>query len=453
MSFFHKKYNKKKNSKNIKVANVQHLSDEYFDILNKTVFDQFSSNISVGASSAPPTVLYPQVPQSPNSINGGSGYISSYGKISAGLTNPPQSTQNNQTQPMHQQYKNGDIIRFQTSISPGIQGWFPGDAIFRGHANAHGYYAVERLDRTPGAAQNGWWLLRIDLLSYTELSIARNDTAKLTFNLNHLDALVIDQETKNEIVAVLKQHKHSNKLFEEWGLNETIKYGKGMTLLFWGKPGTGKTWGANCIAKVFDTELITISAAEIQTSEPGGANRNIQNAFAESKKTGKVLFLDECDSLITSRNDVGMILGGEINTLLTEIEKFEGVCILATNRIDTLDEALERRIALIVEFEEPNFEARRDIWKKILPAKMPLEKGVTPESLGTHKLTGGQIKNVVLQAARLAVSAEQDHVTMANFESAVDRVHKSKALMGKRPQHNQIRVIKEEAKTEEAVYS
>ncbi len=169
-----------------------------------------------------------------------------------------------------------------------------------------------------------------------------------------LDALILNQPSKDSIRAVLKQQKHAGKIFDEWGLGEVLEYGKGMTFLFYGSPGTGKTHAANCIAKAMGSKLLTIGAAEIQTSEPGGANRNIQNAYKSAKQNKQVLFLDECDSLITNRGEVGMILGGEINTLLTEIEKFEGVCILATNRIQHLDEALERRISLIAVKNSPN---------------------------------------------------------------------------------------------------
>lgn len=97
-----------------------------------------------------------------------------------------------------------------------------------------------------------------------------------------LDPLIIDESIKKEITAVLKQHEHSVKIFEEWGLGEVIEYGRGMTFMFYGPPGTGKTWGATCIAKAMGRELLIIGAAEIQSQEPGGANRNIQAAVSSS---------------------------------------------------------------------------------------------------------------------------------------------------------------------------
>jgi len=266
-----------------------------------------------------------------------------------------------------------------------------------------------------------------------DLELVSSDKPKpknVKIDFKALDKLVIEPAAKEEIVSVLKQHDHAKKIFEDWGLGEVIEYGKGMTFLFYGPPGTGKTWGATLIAKALGVETITIGAAEIQTSEPGGANRNIQNAFTAARESGNVLFIDECDSLITTRDSVGMVLGGEINTLLTEIEKFEGVCILATNRIDTLDQALERRISLIIEFPEPTFEMRQEIWRKLIPSKMPLEKEVEFEKLAEHKLTGGQIKNCVLQAALLALASDSKKVALTHFEAAIQRVQKSKSLMG-----------------------
>lgn len=260
---------------------------------------------------------------------------------------------------------------------------------------------------------------------------------KIELDTTKLEPLVIKPDVKHEIVALLQQHKFAEKIFKEWGLEETIEYGKGMTLLFYGTPGTGKTFGANCIAKALGKELLIISAAEIQSSEPGGANRNIQNAFTEAKEKDKVLFLDECDSLIANRANLGMILSSEINTLLTEIEKFEGVCILATNRVSDMDTALERRIQLIIEFQMPTEEQRKEIWKKIIPKKMPLAKDVTIDDLAKHVFSGGIIKNIVLASARLAVSEESKEVKVDHFTRAIDRVKKSQGIMGKqRIQHD-----------------
>lgn len=261
-------------------------------------------------------------------------------------------------------------------------------------------------------------------------------------DLAHLDKLILEDETKQEIIAVLKQHRMMNKIFVEWGLEDIIEYGRSMSMLFYGPPGTGKTWAGNCIAKAMGRELMVITAAEIQTSEPGGANRNIVAAFEQAKKTKSVLFFDECDSLITDRKHVGIILASEINSLLTALEKYEGVVIFATNRADTLDPAMERRISLMVEFKNPDQATRVDIWKMMLPEKMPLEPGLTAEKLAKFDLTGGYIKNVLLNAARYAATEDSPYVSKKHFAKAIKRVTGSKGLMGSHssrdPQYQQV---------------
>ena len=252
-----------------------------------------------------------------------------------------------------------------------------------------------------------------------------------------LEALVISEKARDEILAVLKQHQNQDKIFKEWGLGEVLEYGKGMTFMFYGLPGTGKTWGATCIAKALGTTLLTISAAEIQSSEPGGANRAIQNAFQTAKEKNQVLFIDECDSLIANRTDLGMILSSEVNTLLTEIEKAEGVVILATNMIGNMDPALERRISLIVEFPMPNFEERIKIWGKLIPKKMPLTEDVKLEALAKEELSGGEIKKAILQAARVAASRDFKAVEMQHFVASIERVLSSKGRMGTDSRYDQ----------------
>lgn len=278
---------------------------------------------------------------------------------------------------------------------------------------------------------NMFELQRTTVVFLSDVEMKARKPKKFDLDTTKLDALVIDPNVKAEIIALLQQHKHAKKIFEDWGLGEVIEYGKGMTLMFHGLPGTGKTWGAHCIAKALNKDLLIISAAEIQSSEPGGANRAIQQAFAEAKAKHKILFLDECDSLIANRAHLGMILSSEINTLLTEIEKTEEVVILATNMIENMDAALERRISLIVEFPMPDAPQRLEIWKKLIPSKMPLGDDVKFQKLAQTALTGGLIKNVVLQAARLAVAKDKDKVEAEDFEKAIERVTSSQGLMGK----------------------
>lgn len=378
-----------------------------------------------GMSAVSPLFSSGATPSMPPGYSG----ISSYGSV--GIPQPPISVSMELTE---NDLEDGDEVRTIASyMGDSFTGIYRGQSTYRDRL-----VAIEIPGRT-GGAQNNWWNLEKSDIKFLEIVKKKKSKpkAKLVFEPAKLDALVIDQKVKDEIVAVLQQHKNHDKLFDEWGLGEIIEYGRGMTFMFYGGPGTGKTYGATCIAKALGTELLVLSAAEIQSSEPGGANRAIQEAFKEAKRAGKVIFLDECDSLIASRNDLGMVLASEVNTLLTEIEKFEGVAILATNRVEHMDEALERRISLIVEFPKPDYENRKKIWARLLPKKMPLAKEVVIEDLAKEELTGGQIKNIVLQAARMALAGDCSKVDKKHFDLAIARIKKSKNLMGSASRYRQ----------------
>lgn len=237
-----------------------------------------------------------------------------------------------------------------------------------------------------------------------------------------MNSVVIDKDKLDEIKAAISQKKNAEIIFQEWGFDEIFEKGTAISLLFYGIPGTGKTLMAQAIADDLEMKLKIVGTAEIETSEPGGAERNIQKVFEESNKSGKTIILfDECDSLLADRNVVGTIMAAQINTLLTEIEKFEGVVVFTTNRLGKLDPALERRITAKIEFPFPNQKARYKIWKRMIPKKAPLAKDVKYDELSEFPLTGGAIKNAVLNAARMAVYKNQKNITRKNFHDAIEK--------------------------------
>lgn len=123
----------------------------------------------------------------------------------------------------------------------------------------------------------------------------------------------------------------------------------------------------------------------------------------------------------------------QANVLLQEIERFEGVCILATNREITLDSALERRITVKVRFDRPDSVLRERIWRKLLPHQLPLGPDVDLGTLGREDLSGGEIKNVILNAARIALHrCSGGPVTMEDFRQAVQMEHTGRFLENRR---------------------
>lgn len=250
------------------------------------------------------------------------------------------------------------------------------------------------------------------------------------------DTVVIADEKRQQILQAIEQVNQQDLIFTDWGFGETIEKGRGVSMLFYGPPGTGKTLMAQAIANKLGYTLKVISTADIESSAPGEAERNIRKHFQEAKSGKTILLFDECDSLIYNRSGVGPILSAQINELLSQIERFDGITLFTTNRLGTLDEAVNRRLALKLEFSMPSQEERAEIWKRMFPAKAPLDKDVDFMRLAIIEMTGGYIKNAVLRAARMAAAdkvpnkdkkIKMDHLiqalkleaeSMAQFEEA-----------------------------------
>lgn len=240
--------------------------------------------------------------------------------------------------------------------------------------------------------------------------------------LMRMDQLVLAQSVRASLDMAVAQAKHANVLVTQWGLGETIAYGRAVTLLFSGPPGTGKTACAEAVAHSQNKPILVADYSQIQNCFVGQTEKNIAKVFSQARAHGAVLFWDEADAMFYDRDSATHNWEvRDVNVLLQQIERFDGICILATNRKITLDPALERRISLKIEFERPDRAMRRRIWEQLLPKKLPLEKNVDLDTLSCTDLSGGEIKNVILNAARLAlVRGAKGPVTQMDFTKAVE---------------------------------
>lgn len=236
-----------------------------------------------------------------------------------------------------------------------------------------------------------------------------------------LEGLVLPNEILESIKSLLITHSSESrkKLFEEWGLGETIEKGRGMALLFYGVPGTGKTKCAESIATDLGLTVKMIGPEMLWSSEPGETERIIHGLFDNSNCSTEILVFDECETLVADRRRSGQILAAQTNAVLQCLERYEGITIFTTNRTPALDPAFERRLQLKVEFPAPDEHLRLSIWKKLIPAKLPLGECVKLERLAKAVLTGGYIKNVILNAARKAILENQEKVLMTHFEKSL----------------------------------
>ena len=231
-----------------------------------------------------------------------------------------------------------------------------------------------------------------------------------------LDQVVLPSDTKRRILAVVDHHEEFLRRRREWGFDDIVRYGRGIFMLFHGASGTGKTMTAHAIADHLGKKLLCVDIPTFIQSTSSG--EFFPKLFRESRLRDAVLFFDECESIFGSRQNGNTLM----TLLLTEMERFEGIAIMATNLPAMLDEALDRRILVKVQFPEPDIEARTQIWKRHLPDSAPLGDDVDVQRLANRfDLTGGLIKNAVLGAIAESVQDQGDEhplLTMAHLERA-----------------------------------
>ncbi len=237
-----------------------------------------------------------------------------------------------------------------------------------------------------------------------------------------LDQLVLSSKVADGLRMIIAQVRESHLLMDTWGFKDVLSYGHGVTALFAGPPGVGKTACAEAMAHELGKPILTANYAEIENCWVGETEKNIGRVFKDAADADAVLFWDETDAMLYDRDAAYRSWEvRQVNVLLEQLERFGGVCIMATNRKLALDRALERRIAVKLEFDRPGPEMRRQIWRKHLPPAMPLAPDVNLDRLARVDLTGGEIKNAVLNAARITLARDpRGPVAMADFEQAIE---------------------------------
>lgn len=214
-----------------------------------------------------------------------------------------------------------------------------------------------------------------------------------------LDQVVLPPEKLTEVLALVRDRDVYLQARREWGFDRVLKYGRGTVIMFSGPPGTGKTMLAHALAKEAGCRLMLADLRQVVTHSRHDIGENLQRMFHEARILNAVLFFDEADEMFTDRN-----FNGFMPTLLRELEKMDGLCILATNRPQILDEALERRILYRMDFELPSPTLREQIWRKHLPAEAHVSPDVDFAALAEEfEFSGGFIKNAVLTAFTLVL--------------------------------------------------
>ncbi|GJH28932.1 ATP-binding protein [Caballeronia novacaledonica] len=240
----------------------------------------------------------------------------------------------------------------------------------------------------------------------------------------------------DDVMAQLREIcNHANarpKVLDDWGFERMLSHGKGLNALFTGAPGTGKSMAAEVIAGELQQDVYRIDLSRVVSKYIGETEKNLDGVFTAAHGANAILLFDEADALFGKRSEVkdahDRYANIEVGYLLTKMEDYEGIAILATNLRRSMDDAFVRRMQHVVEFPFPDETLRRRIWQLTFSPQAPLGDDVDFDRLARDvKLAGGHIRNIVLAAAFLAASAD-GVIHMEHIARAVRREHQKLGL-------------------------
>ena len=240
------------------------------------------------------------------------------------------------------------------------------------------------------------------------------------------DDIVMSKDQRQSLEYACDQMRFRKQVYEEWDYNRKYPYGRGLSVLLFGAPGTGKSMCAQVLANALNLELYRVDLSKVVDKYVGETEKSISMIFREAKKCNVVLFFDECDTLFAKRSDDGGSGQASNNNktalLLQEVEAYDGVSLLATNYKHNIDPAFFRRMKFIVEFQFPDPDTRYILWKATIPKGTPLAEDVDIRFLADRfEFVGGNIKNCILNAAFLAAGdpESEGEVHMRHYLTAI----------------------------------
>jgi hypothetical protein len=212
----------------------------------------------------------------------------------------------------------------------------------------------------------------------------------------------------HEIVAHVRQRA---TVYRDWGFDAVLRRGLGVTALFAGGSGTGKTLAAEVVARELGLDLFVIDLSQVVSKFIGETEKNLRKVFDGAERGGALLLFDEADALFGKRSEVkdshDRYANLEVSYLLMRMEEYRGLAILTTNMKKALDSAFMRRIRFVVDFPFPDVPERAEIWRRVIPEQTPA-RGLDPALLAKLTVAGGSIRNIALAAAFLAADEGEE---------------------------------------------
>lgn len=239
------------------------------------------------------------------------------------------------------------------------------------------------------------------------------------------EELIVPAAVRAELDLSVAWVQHQPMVLDRWRFADRLPTGRGLTALFAGEPGTGKTMAAQILARVLGLDLFRVDLSRVMNKYIGETEKQLARLFDEAHAAGAILLLDEGEVLIGKRSEVrdahDRYANVEIAYLLQRMEQHDGVTVLTTNRMRDIDEAFIRRFHVIIDFPMPDAADRLRIWSGMLPAAAARDADVDLGQLARRfELSGGEIKNAALAAAYVA-AAEGTSIHMRHLVQAVRR--------------------------------
>jgi len=240
--------------------------------------------------------------------------------------------------------------------------------------------------------------------------------------------LVLPPTTLEQLHQLLARALHRETVLDTWGMRPGGGRGRGLSALLAGESGTGKTMAAEAIAFELGLELYAVNLATVVDKYVGETEKNLERIFAEADGVNAVLLFDEADALFGRRSEVkdahDRYANIEVAYLLQRMESFDGIALLSTNLRANVDEAFARRLDLVVEFPQPDAEARRLLWERCLGDRLPRADDLDLDACAKRfNLSGGSIRSAALAVAYAAAAAGRP-ATMADLVSAIQQEYR-----------------------------
>ena len=265
--------------------------------------------------------------------------------------------------------------------------------------------------------------------------IKEQEMFELISTTKSLDDVVLNDKTKETLDALLKQvDKNVINRLKQWGIKDK-KRGIEAKIIFYGVAGTGKTLTALALAKSLKKEVLSFDCSKILSMYIGESEKNVRSIFDKyyelrtQTKSEPVLLLNEADQFLSARASGGVSSSDKMhnqmqNIFLEQIERFDGILIATTNLLENLDKAFSRRFNYKIEFVKPNKTQRLDLWKKLIPSSLPLDKDFDIEELAKYELTGGQIELVIKNTAYKIAVSDEPIFKVENFKEQITKEQK-----------------------------